>query len=1171
MLKSYLSKLLTAVFMMASLALIAQSDATVTVGSGSAAGDYAARQAVFGPGITADITAPLSFPTDTSGATTVCNLIDMDLAGTIALVDRGGCAFVAKVTNAEAAGAMAVIVCNSVTAVPTQAFAMGGDDMGVLTIPSVMLSFGQCEAIRAGDPAAMVTLAANTDPAGPAETCSTAEVVTPGTYTIADITTGFGGVFASTGHAKWYSYTPAANTLATVTNCGVGVDSRVNIISGTNCDLSDAVVVAGNDNCDYDNGVFSSETSWAAEAGVNYWIVWDDRWSNAGFDWTLSEGDLPMVNVTVTVDMQDETVAPEGVFLAGSHNGWPDPGDPMTDNGDGTWTGTFMATTLETVEYKFQNGPGGWENITGDCTFGDFGNRFVTVGGTDDIVVSAVCFNSCEICPPDVSCPNWIQDDFEGYTLGGVSDQSPHLTQWTPGSAGEDSNVTDVFANSGSQSMEVSAADPDDMLLLLGNRTEGNFILKWKMYVPAGSGGYWNIQKIEETPGGEFGTEVVLNPDGTGSYIVAGGEQAFAYPHDTWFDVYNSIDIDNDRVNVWVNGAFAASHALSDNTSGPGGMLQLGAIDLFGLGSSSTLYYVDDILFKEVDPCPAGSIICDGLDGYDMGDVGPQSPHWLPWSLSDGAGDDAVVTNAEFFSCEAALEISEAGGDDLLLLLGDRTEGRYSVSWKMLVPEGSSAYYNFQKVEQSPGAEFGMQIVFNADGTASLDAEVAGVATPTYTQGAWIDVEHEVDLDNDVMSLWLEGAMVHSWAASSTTFGTGGMLQLGGVDFFGNTGNLYYIDDVRLVQLPSLPGNVCAGAQDLSGIFGGGLNNVVTSDIYDNTGYSTTGADPADGWECFGEPDGGGAAPSLENTIWFSFVGDGETYFIETGDCDGTTDYIDDGDTQIAVYTGDCGALTPVACNEDGPNAVVGNYIAAVELPTEAGVTYYMLIDGFNFNGAISDGQFCINATQLTEPVPVNMTVTVDMNLEEVSAEGVFISGSFNGWPNPGDPLTDNGDGTWSGTVAVPANTVVEYKFQNGTDGWENINVSLGGDGCLLGEFGNRMVSTADMDVTVDVVCFNSCVSCDLVEDVFDPAFAGSFEVFPNPATGITNIQYSLDKTVDLTIQITNALGQEVRTELISNAIEGTHTIDVSELAAGVYMIRMTDGERTASQSLVVE
>ena len=70
-------------------------------------------------------------------------------AGAVALVDRGTCSFVQKVSNAQAAGAIAVIVVNNVAGPPTT---MGGTDP-TITIPSVMVSLADGGVIKAGLPA----------------------------------------------------------------------------------------------------------------------------------------------------------------------------------------------------------------------------------------------------------------------------------------------------------------------------------------------------------------------------------------------------------------------------------------------------------------------------------------------------------------------------------------------------------------------------------------------------------------------------------------------------------------------------------------------------------------------------------------------------------------------------------------------------------------------------------------------------------------------------------------------------------------------------------------------------------------------------------------------------------------------------------------------------------
>ena len=58
---------------------------------------------------------------------------------------------------------------------------------------------------------------------------------------------------------------------------------------------------------------------------------------------TLSWGLVAQTTVTLTVDMSNQTVSPDGVHVAGSFQGWDPGATPMTDNGDGTWSHTFTS------------------------------------------------------------------------------------------------------------------------------------------------------------------------------------------------------------------------------------------------------------------------------------------------------------------------------------------------------------------------------------------------------------------------------------------------------------------------------------------------------------------------------------------------------------------------------------------------------------------------------------------------------------------------------------------------------------------------------------------------------------------------------------------------------------------------------------------------------------
>ncbi|MDZ4349828.1 MAG: PA domain-containing protein [Xanthomonadaceae bacterium] len=87
---------------------------------------------------------------DTQGCNPLIN--GTDVAGNIALVDRGTCAFTIKVANAQAAGAVGVIIANNVSAgLP----GMGGADP-TISIPSVGVSQADGAAMRSNLPGVTV-------------------------------------------------------------------------------------------------------------------------------------------------------------------------------------------------------------------------------------------------------------------------------------------------------------------------------------------------------------------------------------------------------------------------------------------------------------------------------------------------------------------------------------------------------------------------------------------------------------------------------------------------------------------------------------------------------------------------------------------------------------------------------------------------------------------------------------------------------------------------------------------------------------------------------------------------------------------------------------------------------------------------------------------------------
>lgn len=123
-------------------------------------------------------------------------------------------------------------------------------------------------------------------------TCNSAEVVAPGSLAISQINgtevpatiCASGGPGATA--ANWYMYVATQDCEVTITTnltINTPVDNRVSVYTG-NCGALNCI--AGNDDS---NGTSFCEVSFEATANNTYYIVFDNRWSNLGFVFQLSE------------------------------------------------------------------------------------------------------------------------------------------------------------------------------------------------------------------------------------------------------------------------------------------------------------------------------------------------------------------------------------------------------------------------------------------------------------------------------------------------------------------------------------------------------------------------------------------------------------------------------------------------------------------------------------------------------------------------------------------------------------------------------------------------------------------------------------------------------------------------------------------------------------------
>jgi Secretion system C-terminal sorting domain len=356
------------------------------------------------------------------------------------------------------------------------------------------------------------------------------------------------------------------------------------------------------------------------------------------------------------------------------------------------------------------------------------------------------------------------------------------------------------------------------------------------------------------------------------------------------------------------------------------------------------------------------SIICDNLDTYVTTlKLGPQATWWTTWSGTEGTTEDGIVSTEQAASAPNSLKIvsTVAGGgpQDVVLDLGDKATGNYSLKWKMFIPTGKQGYFNVQNVVPIV-PEFNLEAFFDANGAGRVVVATAELITFTYPNGAWFTVEQKIDLDNNTLKLYINNVLAGSIPYPN---------NIGGIDFYGtNASALYYIDDVEFVSLPPIVYNVdiCDAAVDLTPLFGGAPSVAQTSALFDNTTATASPTDPTLTATCWFET-------SVTNSQWFNFPGDGKRYHIETVPCN-ATNYINAGadnlgDTQMAIYTGtDCSSLTLADCIDDLFTDGMPDWRAGLDIETVAGENYYMLIDGYKYTTAgASLGEFCVEVTQL--------------------------------------------------------------------------------------------------------------------------------------------------------------------------------------------------------------
>lgn len=201
--------------------------------------------------------------------------------------------------------------------------------------------------------------------------------------------------------------------------------------------------------------------------------------------------------------------------------------------------------------------------------------------------------------------------------------------------------------------------------------------------------------------------------------------------------------------------------------------------------------------------------ICEGFETYIPDEVHftEQAPCWTTWTGVSGSSIDAVVNYGEGTGGGTALEIRD--GDDVALLLGDRTTGKYSLSFKIRLKEEKAASFTllqqFVPNETNADEQWAYEVFLLPNDLGVYEVQGNQVQFD-YDASGWIDVNSVIDLDNDLIILYVNYEEIGQWPYSFDANNTSTNPKvLDALDFYSydsrNWTYEFFVDDVLLTRL----------------------------------------------------------------------------------------------------------------------------------------------------------------------------------------------------------------------------------------------------------------------------------------------------------------------------------------------------------------------------------
>ncbi len=187
-----------------------------------------------------------------------------------------------------------------------------------------------------------------------------------------------------------------------------------------------------------------------------------------------------------------------------------------------------------------------------------------------------------------------------------------------------------------------------------------------------------------------------------------------------------------------------------------------------------------------------------------------------------------MITNTNAVSGTNSLLIES--DNDPVLLLGDKTEGQFTIDFDLMVADGYRGYFNILQHFEDVNSKWGLQVFFDTLGNGSAWAGSTSGNLFQYQYDQWMHFHCYINLDDDLAVLKLDDNEIAVWQWSTGTYGQNNVNKLAAINFYGwgDAGpSKYYVDDIVFDTATNVSGRMLGSSPGIYSIEENWLNQIV--------------------------------------------------------------------------------------------------------------------------------------------------------------------------------------------------------------------------------------------------------------------------------------------------------------------------------------------------------